>query len=105
MSAIAELRREAARYNTPSTYAKCAKAQRQANAKEKELAALHAPAQASWEDKVARAASTLQVSGAPEMQAPCDEMAGKGCSCVCMGGEGGRGQECARCMAVNSLRH
>ncbi|GFR46624.1 hypothetical protein Agub_g8229, partial [Astrephomene gubernaculifera] len=35
---ITFLRREAAKLNTPSTYAKCAKFQRLANAKEKELA-------------------------------------------------------------------
>lgn len=37
---IALLRREAAKHNTPSTYAQCAKLQRAANAKEKELAKL-----------------------------------------------------------------
>lgn len=48
---IQELRREAARLNTPSTYAKCAKAQRMANAKEKELAALQAQGQPSWQQR------------------------------------------------------
>lgn len=40
LAEIATLRREAERFNTPSTYFKCAKLQRQANAKEKELQAL-----------------------------------------------------------------
>ncbi|KXZ54154.1 hypothetical protein GPECTOR_5g252 [Gonium pectorale] len=37
---IAHLRREAAKLNTPSTYAKCARFQRLANAKDKELSEL-----------------------------------------------------------------
>ncbi|EFJ43340.1 hypothetical protein VOLCADRAFT_119133 [Volvox carteri f. nagariensis] len=39
---IAFLRREAAKLNTPSTYARCAKYQRLANAKDKDLADLNA---------------------------------------------------------------
>lgn len=66
---VGELRREAARLNQPSTFAKSAKAQRLAAAKERELAALHeAPASSagqglprSWEERVMLAAKALQV--------------------------------------------
>ena len=53
---IASLRRQAEAFNAPSTYAKCAKLQRLANAKEQELAALQ---QDGERDARARAASAM----------------------------------------------
>lgn len=70
---IIALKREAARLNTPSTYAKCAKAQRQANAKEKELAAL-SNAKKTWADHVALGCAwgKVRVHGTPFLHAvPC----------------------------------
>mmetsp|Transcript_17427 Transcript_17427/g.48402 ORF Transcript_17427/g.48402 Transcript_17427/m.48402 type:complete len:208 (+) Transcript_17427:4817-5440(+) len=59
-----ELRREAARLNTPSTFSKHAKALRKATAKEKELAALHDrprdPRQWDWQDQLLLAMKVLQ---------------------------------------------
>lgn len=61
LSEIAELRRESEKHNTPSQYAKCAKYQRQANAKEKELASLGSQAEMTLQDKVLMLTSTLKV--------------------------------------------
>ena len=60
---ITELKREAARYNTPATYAKCAKCQRQINAKEKQLAALElaGASKSAWEDRVIKVLSSCKV--------------------------------------------
>jgi hypothetical protein len=58
---ISELKREAARNNTPSTFAKAVKAQRAAAQKEKELAALMQDKAKTWEDKAAWGLSTAQV--------------------------------------------
>lgn len=60
--AISSLRKEAAKLNTPSTYAKCAKCQRQMNAKEKQLAEIAITSTAkTWEDDVQRAAGICKV--------------------------------------------
>lgn len=58
---IAALRKEAAKLNTPSTYAKCAKYQRLANNKEKELAKLDSTAAPAWHGQVDKAVGTMQV--------------------------------------------
>ena len=60
---ITELKREAARYNTPATYAQCAKYQRQINAKEKQLAALESAgaSKSAWEDRVIKVVSSCKV--------------------------------------------
>lgn len=62
---ISELRCEAARLNTPSTFSKHAKALRTATAKEKQLAALHDrphdPRQWDWQDQLLLAIKVLQV--------------------------------------------
>lgn len=68
---IGELRREAQRHSTPSTFAKCAKAQRAAAAKEKELGALAGAGGGAappwqwhgrpWQDQVLLASRVLQV--------------------------------------------
>lgn len=58
---IAALRKQAEQFNTPSTYVKCAKFQRLANAKEKELAALQAHQEVSMQDRVNAVVSTLKV--------------------------------------------
>ncbi len=59
---IADLKREAARYNTPSMFAKCAKCQRQIAAKEKQLSALDADKSPSWQDGVLKALNAIKVS-------------------------------------------
>eukprot|EP00879_Flechtneria_rotunda_P028519 GHRR01030644.1.p1 GENE.GHRR01030644.1~~GHRR01030644.1.p1 ORF type:complete len:117 (+),score=32.27 GHRR01030644.1:126-476(+) len=59
---IAELRRQAEAFNTPSTYVKCAKFQRLANAKEKELAALQEHKDAQLQDRANTVISLLKVS-------------------------------------------
>jgi hypothetical protein len=58
---IASLRKEAAAFNTPSTYVKCAKFQRLANAKEKELAALQEHKDSSLQDKIDAVVATAKV--------------------------------------------
>jgi hypothetical protein len=58
---IASLRKEAAVFNTPSTYVKCAKFQRLANAKEKELAALQEHKDSSLQDKIDAVVTTAKV--------------------------------------------
>jgi hypothetical protein len=58
---IASLRKEAAAFNTPSTYVKCAKFQRLANAKEKELTALQEHKDSSLQDKIDAAVATAKV--------------------------------------------
>ncbi len=60
---ISDLKKEAARLNTPSTYAKCAKCQRQVNAKEKQLSVLgEATGGSAWQDKVVRLSMILKAS-------------------------------------------
>ncbi|GBF97162.1 hypothetical protein Rsub_10349 [Raphidocelis subcapitata] len=58
---IASLRRQAETFNTPSTYAKCAKLQRLANAKEQELAALQQHGDRDVRARIAAAIATLKV--------------------------------------------
>lgn len=58
---IASLRREAATYNTPATYVKCAKLQRLANAKEKELASLEEHNDIKLQDKIDAVVATLKL--------------------------------------------
>eukprot|EP00878_Enallax_costatus_P024432 GHUV01026070.1.p1 GENE.GHUV01026070.1~~GHUV01026070.1.p1 ORF type:complete len:165 (+),score=21.56 GHUV01026070.1:150-644(+) len=58
---IAALRKQAEQFNTPSTYVKCAKFQRLANAKEKELAALQAHKDVSLQDRINAVVSTTKV--------------------------------------------
>lgn len=58
---IAALRKQAEQFNTPSTYVKCAKYQRLANAKEKELASLQAHRDISLQDRIDAVVSTLKV--------------------------------------------
>jgi hypothetical protein len=58
---IASLRKEAAAFNTPSTYVKSAKFQRLANAKEKELAALKEHKESSLQDKIDTVVATAKV--------------------------------------------
>lgn len=58
---IASLRKEAAAFNTPSTYVKSAKFQRLANAKEKELAALQEHKESSLQDKIDTVVATAKV--------------------------------------------
>lgn len=58
---IASLRKQAEQFNTPSTYVKCAKFQRLANAKEKELAALQAHKDVSLQDRINTVVSTTKV--------------------------------------------
>ncbi len=58
---IADLKREATKYNNPSTYAKAAKLQRQVAAKEKELEGRHAQQQApAWQATLAKGMSAAQ---------------------------------------------
>jgi len=58
---IASLRRQAETFNTPSTYAKCAKLQRLANAKEQELAALQQHGDRDTRARIAAAMVTIKV--------------------------------------------
>ncbi|GBF97161.1 hypothetical protein Rsub_10348 [Raphidocelis subcapitata] len=58
---IASLRRQAETFNAPSTYAKCAKLQRLANAKEQELAALQQHGDRDVRARIAAAIATLKV--------------------------------------------
>ncbi|KAJ9515960.1 hypothetical protein QJQ45_016859 [Haematococcus lacustris] len=58
---IAELRREAVRLNTPATFSKSAKAQREAARKEKELALLNQPSSPNWQHTAGRCIRVLQV--------------------------------------------
>lgn len=60
---IASLRKQAEAFNTPSTYVKCVKYQRLANAKEKELAALQQARDQSLHDKVDAVVTALKVRG------------------------------------------
>lgn len=61
MQEIAALRQEAERYNNPATYVKCAKLQRTANAKEKELAAAEASGMQTSEALISKALLLLKV--------------------------------------------
>ena len=63
MSNISELRKEAARYNTPATYAKCAKCQRQINAMEKQLFTLEASdgKKTHWQDQALKTVRIVKV--------------------------------------------
>jgi hypothetical protein len=67
---IASLRRQAEAFNNPSTYVKCAKFQRLANAKEKELAALQQHRDIGMQDKVDAVVSTLKVCTGAQDQTP-----------------------------------
>ena len=69
ISSIAELRKEAAKNNTPATYAKCAKCQRQINANEKALAALEAAdgSKQAWHNRVLKATNAIKVGRKPCM--------------------------------------
>ena len=58
---IASLRRQAEAFNSPSTYVKCAKFQRLANAKEKELSALQASGGVSVQDRLDAAVAVCKV--------------------------------------------
>ncbi len=58
---IADLRRQAEVFNNPAHYVKCAKYQRLANAKEKELAALQESKAFGLQDKIDSAVSLLKV--------------------------------------------
>ena len=58
---IASLRRQAEAFNSPSTYVKCAKFQRLANAKEKELSALQASGGVSVQDRLDAAVAACKV--------------------------------------------
>ena len=58
---ISSLRKQAEIYNNPATYVKCAKFQRLANAKEKELAGLHEHSDNSVQDRVDSALYTAKV--------------------------------------------
>lgn len=58
---IASLRRQAEALNAPSTYAKCAKLQRLANAKEQELAALQQDGERDARARVAAAMAAVKV--------------------------------------------
>jgi hypothetical protein len=60
---IASLRRQAEAVNTPATYAKCAKLQRLANAKEQELGALQQHSDGGARARIAMAVATLKVRG------------------------------------------
>eukprot|EP00798_Chlamydomonas_sp_ICE-L_P013663 gene13663-19551_t len=64
---IAELRKEATRLNAPATFASCAKCQRQANAKEKQLNALEASTGSASEqlhNKIQKVLSWMKTAGA-----------------------------------------
>lgn len=58
---IASLRREAEALNTPSTYAKCAKLQRLANAKEQELSSLQQHGESDMRARIAAGMATAKV--------------------------------------------
>jgi hypothetical protein len=59
---ISSLRKQAELYNNPATYVKCAKFQRLANAKEKELSGLQEHNDNSVQDKVDSVLYTAKVS-------------------------------------------
>ena len=59
---ISSLRKQADLYNNPATYAKCAKFQRLANAKEKELAGLQEHRDSSVKDRMGSLLYTAKVS-------------------------------------------
>lgn len=61
MREIASLRRQAETLNTPSTYAKCAKLQRLANAKEQELSALQQHGEGDARARISAAMVTIKV--------------------------------------------
>eukprot|EP00955_Chlamydomonas_euryale_P112399 366130-Chlamydomonas_euryale.AAC.26 len=68
---ISELRKEAAKHNTPATYAKCAKCQRSIAAKERELAALGTPpsqSSLSWQDTSLRLVVKCKCSATARME-------------------------------------
>lgn len=61
---IASLRRQAEAYNNPATYVKCAKFQRLANAKEKELTSFDSKsAESGLQSRLDAAVAAVKVGG------------------------------------------